>query len=87
MKTHYSNEPPHDRAPRKARKTRIPQNEFQPECTIPLVRVEDDIDDESRKYLSVKRSLPVTIGNPDTCLLYTSPSPRDATLARMPSSA
>ena len=25
--------------------------------------------------------------NPDTCLLYTSPSPRDATLSRMPSSA
>ena len=26
-------------------------------------------------------------GNPNTCLLYTSPSPRDATLSRMPSSA
>ena len=26
-------------------------------------------------------------GNVDTCLLYTSPSPRDATLSRMPSSA
>ena len=25
--------------------------------------------------------------NPFTCLLYTSPSPRDATLSRMPSSA
>ena len=25
--------------------------------------------------------------SPDTCLLYTSPSPRDATLSRMPSSA
>ena len=25
--------------------------------------------------------------NPKTCLLYTSPSPRDATLSRMPSSA
>ena len=25
--------------------------------------------------------------NADTCLLYTSPSPRDATLSRMPSSA
>ena len=25
--------------------------------------------------------------HPDTCLLYTSPSPRDATLSRMPSSA
>ena len=27
------------------------------------------------------------INNPTTCLLYTSPSPRDATLSRMPSSA
>ena len=27
------------------------------------------------------------IFDPDTCLLYTSPSPRDATLSRMPSSA
>ena len=26
-------------------------------------------------------------GVPETCLLYTSPSPRDATLSRMPSSA
>ena len=28
-----------------------------------------------------------SITAPDTCLLYTSPSPRDATLSRMPSSA
>ena len=28
-----------------------------------------------------------TISQPFTCLLYTSPSPRDATLSRMPSSA
>ena len=27
------------------------------------------------------------LGHPSTCLLYTSPSPRDATLSRMPSSA
>ena len=27
------------------------------------------------------------VGMVDTCLLYTSPSPRDATLSRMPSSA
>ena len=33
-------------------------------------------------------SLPVSVGNDVyTCLLYTSPSPRDATLSRMPSSA
>ena len=27
------------------------------------------------------------MGRPESCLLYTSPSPRDATLSRMPSSA
>ena len=27
------------------------------------------------------------VGKPEDCLLYTSPSPRDATLSRMPSSA
>ena len=31
--------------------------------------------------------LPGPVGNMYTCLLYTSPSPRDATLSRMPSSA
>ena len=30
---------------------------------------------------------PPSPGTPMTCLLYTSPSPRDATLSRMPSSA
>ena len=29
----------------------------------------------------------LTLGDANTCLLYTSPSPRDATLSRMPSSA
>ena len=31
--------------------------------------------------------LKITTAKSDTCLLYTSPSPRDATLSRMPSSA
>ena len=30
---------------------------------------------------------PVAVNDTDACLLYTSPSPRDATLSRMPSSA
>ena len=36
---------------------------------------------------SVASGLDVEYFKPDTCLLYTSPSPRDATLSRMPSSA
>ena len=35
---------------------------------------------------SVRKFLPTEISK-DICLLYTSPSPRDATLSRMPSSA
>ena len=31
--------------------------------------------------------IPLMMALPNTCLLYTSPSPRDATLSRMPSSA
>ena len=36
---------------------------------------------------SEKNSDEITWGTGDGCLLYTSPSPRDATLSRMPSSA
>ena len=32
-------------------------------------------------------NLMATYGSPNTCLLYTSPSPRDGLLSRMPSSA
>ena len=39
---------------------------------------------ETARYL-IMASIPVTTGL--ACLLYTSPSPRDATLSRMPSSA
>ena len=38
-------------------------------------------DKQERKYY------PITINLYESCLLYTSPSPRDATLSRMPSSA
>ena len=33
------------------------------------------------------RGLPIPLSRHHICLLYTSPSPRDATLSRMPSSA
>ena len=36
---------------------------------------------------SIQRIVSDSIGHCDDCLLYTSPSPRDATLSRMPSSA
>ena len=40
----------------------------------------------SKGYVSISSVDPRKINNKD-CLLYTSPSPRDATLSRMPSSA
>ena len=39
------------------------------------------------KYIQKDTSSPLIIVPYDFCLLYTSPSPRDATLSRMPSSA
>ena len=55
-------------------------------------------EEENPRFSSVDESLvaffeiadqdsSVKIERGDTCLLYTSPSPRDATLSRMPSSA
>ena len=37
--------------------------------------------------MAVQAGAPITRRDLDPCLLYTSPSPRDATLSRMPSSA
>ena len=41
----------------------------------------------SNEYLEAQYSVFKIKGVPINCLLYTSPSPRDATLSRMPSSA
>ena len=41
----------------------------------------------SPKSVLRESNSPVLVGNQVPCLLYTSPSPRDATLSRMPSSA
>ena len=41
----------------------------------------------SKYYLPSGKSISEVGVSPDICLLYTSPSPRDATLSRMPSSA
>ena len=46
----------------------------------------DDLDIAAQSSLQdLKKE--IQLADPATCLLYTSPSPRDATLARMPSSA
>ena len=43
--------------------------------------------DLSSKYFDSPEGAQLFSGNIKPCLLYTSPSPRDATLSRMPSSA
>ena len=43
--------------------------------------------DDFQKHQSDLSGLILPGGESTTCLLYTSPSPRDATLSRMPSSA
>ena len=47
------------------------------------------ITEEHNKYEAFLRgkNVVLTIANPNTCLLYTSPSPRDRSSSRMPSSA
>ena len=51
------------------------------EYNVSFARVVDSIEIESPESVLIKLKVPYI------CLLYTSPSPRDATLSRMPSSA
>ena len=51
------------------------------------VTLETMINHSKSVRLGIKKSLMVVDMPYNTCLLYTSPSPRDATLSRMPSSA
>ena len=57
---------------------------------VPVVKCEAEIVLRNKKtnqeYNSDKEAED-DIANPDTCLLYTSPSPRDLSTSRMPSSA
>ena len=46
-----------------------------------------DVEEDRRFTLHLRAGHRWSDGHPFTCLLYTSPSPRDATLSRMPSSA
>ena len=43
--------------------------------------------EQVHKVMYYKDFIKLVEGNPTTCLLYTSPSPRDTAISRMPSSA
>ena len=47
----------------------------------------NNVINELYDYLGDQTNLQISVGSPSTCLLYTSPSPRDRTRSRMPSSA
>ena len=49
------------------------------------VQISDDLTHAKIVAEPLEKGYGLTLGN--SCLLYTSPSPRDATLSRMPSSA
>ena len=48
--------------------------------------IDDSVINENLEALDLSKPTEIVIQN-YSCLLYTSPSPRDATLSRMPSSA
>ena len=52
-----------------------------------LVMIEPDINPQLLPWPTVNGLLSVPVEEIDTCLLYTSPSPRDMRRSRMPSSA
>ena len=65
-----------------------------PYCNVQLsglVEIEEDIIELGYQILAISpddyKNLQSTIENNSTCLLYTSPSPRDLSTSRMPSSA
>ena len=62
-----------------------------PLCIIEAMKIFNDIDSEISgivEEILIENGNPVEYGQKIiSCLLYTSPSPRDATLSRMPSSA
>ena len=48
---------------------------------------EQDSKEKDDRIAELEKELEALLAEQDSCLLYTSPSPRDATLSRMPSSA
>ena len=59
-------------------------SQTQPQAPQQYVEPEDDIDYFTDPQAAVNRAIE---NHPKICLLYTSPSPRDGLLSRMPSSA
>ena len=54
---------------------------------IPNLEIYKLKNENNIRYLNAKRDFKIGVDDNITCLLYTSPSPRDGLLSRMPSSA
>ena len=57
------------------------------ELQYSLEEVRGEFDDFQESSRELEAELEAQLEQAEACLLYTSPSPRDATLSRMPSSA
>ena len=57
----------------------------EPECPIDAILSEDELPENQIDFIEINAKLADVY--PNICLLYTSPSPRDRSLSRMPSSA
>ena len=58
-----------------------------PKCNVSQDRMKAALKEHGITVTNNYELADLIIGHDDICLLYTSPSPRDATLSRMPSSA
>ena len=65
----------------------VPRSIADPELALPAAVTETQVTTRLRELADRNRVVTSLIGTGYCCLLYTSPSPRDATLSRMPSSA
>ena len=52
-----------------------------------LIKLRDQTEKDVAKFNNFQMARKIALNSAYGCLLYTSPSPRDATLSRMPSSA
>ena len=65
----------------------IPSNTFMLDEVTVYQPLTFENDDEIKRYVILRYRVKKVYSYAKLCLLYTSPSPRDATLSRMPSSA
>ena len=84
---HALNETDDDRAKFDAKQAAMARAMAAPKVPVVNSRAHQNMTMETDDANDARRSRDVVVDAETLCLLYTSPSPRDATLSRMPSSA